>query len=337
MLVGVTDNLERENNNLNAALRQKSQEIAKLHDSYESAFEEKLVGIQDYARQLEESVRHHVLSGAMGISADVNSNCASDTATAISPQGTYRLKSSLMFDEDPAALQHKETDCSCGQPSQDLLRRMAAKVQQLEVAVYEMDFLLTDSEGRNSSLPSRPGACAVEANRRTQPDHSELLWQPAVENSRHSNGMWLGGRDEVTEEMHLSAIGLSAPTLVLSSPTIDRFRTPCFSQKQRGNETPGQVYWRSDLTPISVAYDTCDGPESTHTPSSSMVAQRARYLADGMGSQCKACTDDRSAIEGHSLECGDQPGDDDLFSARQRQARIERHLEREALLQLLDM
>jgi hypothetical protein len=327
MLRGVTENLERANKNLNDALNQKTQEIAKHYDSYESAFEEKLL-------------RRHVVPGAVVVSADLKSNCTSDTATAISPQGTYRLKSSLMF-EDPAALQQKEIDCSCGQLSQDLLRRMAAKVQQLEVAVFDMDLLLTASGGRQTSLPSRPGACAVKTDGHAQPDHSDLLWQSAVENGGHSNGKWLGGRDEVTEEMHLSAIGQSAPTFVLSSPNIDRFEAVSISQEKGENGTSGQVYRRSDFTPISVAFDTCDGPASTHIASPrtpSMMVERDQNLEDGSGSQWKACSDDRGAIKGlSSLECGEQQGDADLFSARQRQARIERHFEREALLQLLDM
>ena len=155
-------NLSEAKRGLKAALKAKHAEMTRLHDSYESALEEKLVGIQAYVQQLEDCVRCKALSNPTsslhGNSPSVVSCLppTSGTATAVSPQGTYRLKSSL---------------------------------------TYDVLGLLSASQ-KNARIDGLP------------------------------DGRWCGGVDGDMAEMQLSTIqNVSAATLVLSSPHIDRFES----------------------------------------------------------------------------------------------------------------
>jgi hypothetical protein len=368
---------------LKAALKAKHAEMTRLHDSYESALEEKLVGIQAYVQQLEDCVRCHALSNPPpslhGNSPSVVSCLppTSGTATAVSPQGTYRLKSSLTYDIQEDML------------SEDLLAEISNSVDKLADSIRG-----TCSKLMALGLPSAT--------------------QNGAGNDGLPNGKSCGGVDGDIAEMQLSAIqNVSAATLVLSSPHIDRFESLRLSphlsksgllfltrfsgrwddvESSRRNEAErdeiafsiirkhdqGQGARKPaqsgrEFSNLSVAFDTCnavaseapftqhaDGSRNAFTPRRgpkddspkmySDASAHARILSPRNASNAYVVGDERAwhikqpqKSTGHwingrlSSDLETQKDEGDLFSAQQKQARIERHLEREALLQSLDM
>jgi len=97
--------LQNEVAKLNGKLKAKKAEITNLHNSYESAFEEKMTHMQEYVQKLERRLRDHSRAMFTAHSSPDNSAPIRRTspiiATAVSPQGTYTLKSSLTFDGEP--------------------------------------------------------------------------------------------------------------------------------------------------------------------------------------------------------------------------------------------
>lgn len=97
--------LQNEVAKLNGKLKAKKAEMTNLHISYESAFEEKMTHMQEYVQKLERRLRDHSRAMFAAHSSPDNSAPIHRTspiiATAVSPQGTYTLKSSLTFNGDP--------------------------------------------------------------------------------------------------------------------------------------------------------------------------------------------------------------------------------------------
>jgi len=75
---------------LNNKMKVQKTQMAHLHDSYEAAFEEKMANMQEYVKKLEDRSRN--------LSQAKFSSFSGASATAVSPEGTYMLKSSLTFE-----------------------------------------------------------------------------------------------------------------------------------------------------------------------------------------------------------------------------------------------
>ena len=75
---------------LNNKMKVQKTQMAHLHDSYEAAFEEKMANMQEDVKKLEDRSRN--------LSQAKFSSFSGASATAVSPEGTYMLKSSLTFE-----------------------------------------------------------------------------------------------------------------------------------------------------------------------------------------------------------------------------------------------
>eukprot|EP00802_Teleaulax_amphioxeia_P003280 Tamp_03283.p1 GENE.Tamp_03283~~Tamp_03283.p1 ORF type:complete len:565 (-),score=66.16 Tamp_03283:718-2412(-) len=196
---------------LNTKIKLKNAEMAQLHDSYEAAFEEKMANMQEYVKQLEDRLRNCSLAKL--------SSSSGGSATAVSPEGTYVLKSSLMYEgcqdvDRLAATQTSEEasgDVPWGQKdvSFHLLSQMEGSIQNLQCALSSISAQLIS----RGFIPVKPDTiqqgCAGE-------ETQLQTFMPRVVLRGDTDNM------DLTSEMQISAIAnLSAATFVLSSPHVD--------------------------------------------------------------------------------------------------------------------
>jgi hypothetical protein len=264
---------------LNNKMKVQKTQMAQLHDSYEAAFEEKTANMQDYVKELEDRWR--------SLSLAKFSSFSGATATAVSPEGTYMLKSSLTYEgsqdnksgdvltapaqgpscrspqgrpqmekapltpsrrrqavivspwasrpstpQSPPAVLCTQTssenargDVSLEQQnaSLDLLLQMEGDIQSLQSALLSISTLLVS----RGVIPAESTIEQITANEQVEGFKAQVASREDVDNID-------------LMQLQLSAIAnLSAATLLLSSPHVDRSQQSLrFPSARANNRTP---------------------------------------------------------------------------------------------------